>query len=154
MRQFPDQITSTITIYPRFIDPLTNNHINVRCVLKGCFWNENSVSIFQKTGQQVANSVEIYIPYRQEISGLQYISPDEWLKKDFADIGKYWTVDPQRLPLVINEDFPFTFNWNTSAQITRDEAALRASNRNIRQVTDVNAQLFGSINMQHVLLRC
>lgn len=155
MMQFPPQITSTITIYPRWTDPVTGNVTNVRCVLKGCFWNEDSIGVFKNTGTQVQNSVTLFIPYRESVTGRKYVTPDEWNKAGKDDVEtKLWTVPTLPYPIVINEALDYEFGWDTSAKITTKENQLTTSNRNARRSKDVNPQLFGSLEMRHILVRC
>lgn len=138
-------------------DMSTNNQTAVRCVLDGCFWNEDSTTVFQKTGQQTSNSVTLYIPYSKEITGRQYITPDEWNKLDVSDLDKYWTIDPHQLPLMVKGENGFEFDWSVSTAVNRiatQEQALMTANPEIRRAVDINKQFFGSKNLWHIVVRC
>lgn len=158
---FPEDITSKITIYPRFTDKVTNNQIAIRCVLEGCFWNDNSVSVFGRTGQQIPNSAEIFIPYDEKVTGRKYVTPDEWNNLPYDEAKKnYWTIDltalQGQLPIIIKGDNPHEFEWTSSTAINRltvQESDFMNSNRNARRIRDVNEQLFGTSDMQHILIR-
>lgn len=153
MNQFPVATTSDITIWARYIDSLTNNNINVRCVLHKCFWNDDSISVFHKTGQQVTNSVTLYIPLRKEVTGKQFVKPEEWLITPYGDLEKYWTFNMRQLPLMVKGDNPHEFTWGTAGAVTTQENQFLSNNPSVRRATDFNLQDFGSISMRHIVLR-
>jgi len=122
----------------------------------GCFWNDNSVAIFGKTGQQTPTSAEIYIPYDKEVTGREYITPDEWNKLDIEDLDKYWTINTKQLPLMVKGENKHEFEWaspTASNRIAVQETAFLNTNANVIRAKDVNVQDFGSLNLQHVLIR-
>jgi len=153
---FPNQIVSPITIWPQWNDPLTGNQIAIRCVLSGCFWNDDSISVFQRTGVQTANSVTLFIPYAKEITGRQYISPDEWNKLAIDQLDKYWTVNPRQLPLMVKGISEHKFEWaapTAANRIAIQESNFMLANPNVRRGRDVNENLFGSMDMWHIQIR-
>lgn len=153
---FPNQIASPITIYPTFTDKLTGNQINIRCILQNCFWNDDSISVFQRTGVQTANSVTLFIPYAESVTGRQYISPDEWNNLAIDQLDKYWTINPKQLPLMVKGESDFEFVWaapNAANRISVQENNLMTANPNVRRARDVNENLFGSAEMWHIQIR-
>jgi len=153
MRQFPNSITSDITIWVRYIDSLTNNNINVRCVLNKCFWNDDSISVFHKTGQQITNSVTLYIPLRKEITGKQFVTPEEWQAMPYDKLSDYWTFNIRQLPLMAKGDNSHEFTWGTAGAVTTQENQFMTNNPSVRRATDFNLQNFGSVALQHIVIR-
>lgn len=155
--QFPPEVIRPVTIYPTFTDKSTGNQINIRCTLKGCFWNDDSIAVFQRTGIQTANSVTLFVPYAKESTGRQYVSPDEWNNLSFDELDKYWTVNPRQLPLMVQGDNPFDkFEWaspTAANRITVQEDNFIRANPNVRRAKDVNEELFGSQDMWHIQIR-
>ena len=154
--RFPVEVEGPITIWPRFSDLLTGNQINIRVVLQGCFWNEDSIQVFQRTGQQTSNNVTLYIPYSKETTGRAYITPDEWNKLPLDQLELYWTADSKNLPLMIKGISEFEFQWaapTASNRIAVQENNFMNANVGVRRARDINEQLFGTPDMWHVLIR-
>lgn len=154
--QFDPDVVQTITIYPRWIDPLTANHTNVRCVLRGCKWEGDSISVFRTTGTQTSNSVTAFIPVRASVTGRQYVTWDEWNKADKEDVlNNLWTIPTiAPWPLMINRELGDEFGWGTTGQMATLENNLTSSNRNVRRARDVNEYIVTPEGMDYVLVRC
>lgn len=153
---FPKDVISPVTIYPLYTDPLTGNQIAVRCVLEGCFWNDDSITVFQKTGQQTTNNVTLFLPMDKNITGREYISPEDWNKLPKSDLDKYWTVNPRQLPLMVKGDNTHEFDWASPSapnRIAIQENNFLSSNPNVRRARDINEQDFGSPKMRHIVIR-
>lgn len=149
---FPIDIVTPITIYPTYTDKITGNQINIRCVLEGCFWNESSISIFTRTGQQTQKNVILYIPYDETITGKKYITPEEWNNSSYEDIkDNYWTINPNLLPIMLKGISEFEFDW--SNRLRNDETTFLNNNPTAKRVSDVNVQTFGSDGMKHIVVR-
>lgn len=150
---FPKDITSAVTIYVAYTDVLTGNQTAIKVVLNGCFWNDDSISVFQKTGQQTTNNVTVFIPLDENITGRKYVSPEEWNKLSKTELDKHWTVNPRQLPLMIKGENDFEFKWGTPQEFSQQESRFQQSNPNIRRARDINEQAFGSQDMRHIVLR-
>lgn len=153
MHQFPADITSDVTIWLRYVDNLTNNNINVRCVLHNCFWNDDSISTFHKNGTQVVNSATVFIPLRASVTGKTYVTPERWAELSYGDLDQYWTFNMQRLPLMVKGENYTEFNWGTAGFVQTAENQLSANNPSVRRATDFNMQAFGSESMRHAVIR-
>lgn len=154
--QFPEEVISPVTIWPRYTDLLTGNQINIRVVLYGAFWNDDSIAVFQRTGQQTSNSVTLFIPYAKEVTSRAYVTPDEWNKLPIDQLDKHWTVDPKNLPLMIKGESAHEFDWaapNAANRIAVQENNFLNANSNVRRARDVNEQLFGTLDMWHIEIR-
>lgn len=153
---FSPSIISPITIWPQYDDPLTGNQKAIRCVLQGCHWDEDSISVFQRFGAQTRFSVSLYIPYQAEITGRIYVTPQEWSNLAVNELDKYWTINPRQLPLMIKGDNPHEFVWaapNAANRILVQENALLNANPDVRRAVDVNNQHYGSLSMWHTVVR-
>ena len=153
--QFPPEIIGDVTVYPRYIAP-DGKHNSVKCVLKGCSWqNDNSAPIFDKTGTQIPYNVTIFVPYRGEVTGRQYIPFEEWLELPVAALDKFWSINLEttrkvlNLPLIIKGESDKEFPWGTEANVTKEENEFIAAKR-IKQAKE---QLFGSLELQHIVIR-
>lgn len=159
--QFPKEVSCEITLYVRYTDILTGNQINVRCVLRNCFYNSDSISVFKNTGQQAINNVTVYIPYRSEVTGRIYITPEEWNNLGNNELEKYWTADPRNLPIIVNGIQEHEFEWQSPnaptgtlpPRITIQETNFLVANPTARRIVDINPQLFGDLDMQHIVIR-
>lgn len=154
--QFPQEVVGPVTIWPRYTDVSTGSQINIRAVLQGCFWNDDSIAVFQRTGQQTSNSVTLFIPYANEVTGRSYITPEKWYGLPVNELNQYWTVDPKNLPLMVKGASDFEFTWaapTASNRIAVQENAFMSANANVRRAKDINEQIFGSPDMWHVEIR-
>jgi len=154
--QFPPEVTGPVTIWPMYTDLLTGNQINIRCVLQNSFWNDDSISVFQNTGQQTRYSVTLYIPYNAEVTGRTYVTPDEWNNLAVLELDSHWTINPRQLPLMVKGVNEHEFQWadpNAANRIIMQENALLNANPSVRRAVDVNNNFFGSANMWHVVVR-
>lgn len=144
IHQFLPEQETTITLYSRYIST-TNVHTNIRCILRGCTWGESSVAIFERTGQAQLNNITIQIPYRKEVTGMQYVTPSEWLKLSVDEVKSnlYWTASPrllnvQTFPQVVRGTSEHVFDWGTSAQLSTAESNFANVNPDVRRVKDIN----------------
>jgi len=142
----PEQ-TTILTIYPRYIAN-DGSHTNIRCTLKGCVWKEDSIEIANTTGQAQASNITIQIPFRKEVTGLEYTTPSEWIKLSIDDVmsGKYWSVSPRlfnfnTFPQIIRGVSNYQFDFGTSAQVATQESQFARCNSDVRRVRDINPLL-------------
>lgn len=159
-----------ITLYPLFIDRTTGNHINIRCVLNNCFWNDSAGANFQKTGVLVPGDVELYIPYPKEATGREYIEPQYWYELPHDEANTlYWTLDLRQVnnrPIIYKGDSLHEFVWqhpSSSAMvqpptIARQEVTFLANNPNARRAQSVDEQIFGTVasprrDKRHILVK-
>ena len=164
---FPSSITTDITLYTRWVDPVTGLHHNIRSVLKGCSWQDNSIQIFKETGTQVTNNVSLFIPFLKEVTGREYIQFSKWLNiADKNELSKYWSLNlrpvlnnqnpalniPNR-PIVYKGVSEFEFQPMTTTALTTAENNLTNSNPDYRRIVDINENLIGSMEMRHILIR-
>lgn len=161
--QFPQEVTGPVTIYPQYTDLLTGNQIAVRCVLQNCFWNDDSIAVWQRTGQQTSNSVSLYIPYAEEVTGRKYVSPNEWNNLPIDRLDSHWAADPLQLPIMLKGVSEHEFFWahptNTAITPANDRLTMqinrfRTANNNVRTARDINVQAFGTRDMWHIEIRC
>jgi len=153
---FPNQITSPVTIWVPWTNKETGEQTAVRCVLNGCFWNDDSIAVTKKTGIQVVDTANIFVPHNADVTGLEYLNPKDWDNLNFEDIDKYWTVDPRQLPLIAKYEHAHAFDWavpNSPNRLTVQESSFMLANSEIRRVTDVNRNLFGSKNMWYIQIK-
>ena len=153
MNQFPAAITSDVTLWIRYIDGQSGDNINARCVLHGCFWDDDSSSIFYKTGQQVKNSVSLYIPLRKEVTGRRFVPAEEWAKMSYNELTECWTFNMRQLPLIVKGDNPFEFVQGTAGAVATQENQFLAENPSVRRAKDFNLQDFGSVALRHAVIR-
>ena len=85
----PDSAVRDITIYPRHIQ---DGEIRlIRRVLKRCSWRKKNINTDVRSGQIVKETVIIRV--LDAASGLKWLSPYEWSKRDFAELEGFWTCD-------------------------------------------------------------
>lgn len=152
---FPNVVSGPITIWPRYVHPSTGLQINVRCVLQGCFWDADSDTIFQRTGTQVQETAKIYVPYSKEVTGRQYITPEEWAQIAPDEIDRYWTVNMRlsHATIIAKGDNPKEFSWGAQSQVTSEQNAFVSANPSVRTIRYFNPQTFGSKSRWHFLIR-
>ena len=154
---FPAAITGPVTIWPRYIYS-DGSETNIRCVLQGCFWNADSIAVYQRTGEQTKNSVTLFIPYAEEVTGLKYLAPEDWnaLNAEETESGMFWTIDPKQLPLMINGVSGKEFERSAPTaenRLTVQENDFLNTNSAVRRAQDVNNNFYGSPEMWHALIR-
>ena len=154
---FPSDITCAVTLFPAYTDKQSGEQTNIRCVLQNCFWNEDSIAIFQRSGQATDNSVTLFIPHDPAVTGREYVTPEEWYNLAPGQLDNYWTVDPRRLPIMLRGESGFEFTWampDAKNRIAEQERLFQLEGPGTRlRVKDVDVQLFGSRDMRHIKLR-
>lgn len=163
---FRPSVGEKVTIYPRFTDLLTGNETNIRIVLNGCFWNENSIAIFNKFGTTTGFNVTLMIPLDPKTTGRTYINPTAWKQLSYADANeKYWTLDPLQatsLPIIVRGEHLHEFQFQsptaaTGAQPPRlsiqESNFLSAYPSAARRSKDINLKQFGRKKMHHMEVR-
>jgi hypothetical protein len=158
MTMYPPSITTTMTAYIFYRDILTANVICERAMLNGVFWNENTISVFNQTGQQVAGGVYISVPADKNTTGREYIEPDDWAQLAAGEIHDYWTVDMRNVQnmRLVKGECPFEFTWGTPQQLSQQMAQFDnplTGFPNAKRPRDVNPQLYGTPMLHHVQIR-
>ena len=151
---FPKEIITTCTIYIFHRDFVTANVTMHRAELHGIFWNENSISVFVQTGQQVPTGVDIFVPGDPDITGRKYIPPIEWYEQPETDLDEFWTVDLQQANFtrIVRGTPPFVFPIGTQQILTQQLANVSNPNHvdfipGLRVIRDVNNQMYGLSEM-------
>ena len=149
---FPPELTTKITIYPQFTS-LQGNVTNIRCVLDGYVWDDNSIAVNNKTGASTRFSTLIRIPYLKMFTGRKYISPLRWASTPFDQLSDYWTLDPLQapsMPIVLNGEWEHEFTFAsptdpvTANRLTAQEQRFQAANRAaFRRAVDINSKALG-----------
>ena len=154
---FPDEVTGAVTLWLRFVDSETGTHTNIRRVLQGCFWNDDSIAVFRRTGNQVKHSATIFIPYGKETSGFQYVRPEMWHGLSSEALAESWTADPLNMPIMLGGENSFEFepaDPKAPNRIAVQETRFFEGNPNVRRAADINTNFFGAPDMWHVQIRC
>lgn len=218
--QFPVQIISTATIYVQWNNPVTGMQIMIRCPLRGCFWNADSEALRERSGLNTTLNAKLIIPYRESVTGREYIPAEDWYNLSVDDIKsmtiqrqdtifdlsedtpdapeeaaygdkvrnisdktiqagnvamppndfgmitsiepfevknkKYWTVDRTNPPLMMDFVSEHEFEW--ALQSANNRLTVQISNfmknPNVFRALAFDPQLYGSLEMQHIILRC
>ena len=147
-------------MYVQHIDKVTQTETAVRCVLNGCFWDNDKANIMKQTGVETKFNAEIFIKNDKSITGREYVSPEEWAKLSIAETADKWTVTSSPLTVVVNDEMPHEFTPTAVGNKTVDRLAMqieiyRKENPLTRlTVLAVDPQLFGASRMQHINVRC
>lgn len=159
MRQksmFIEEYTGFITVYPQYTDLSTGEQISVRCVLAGCVWRGNSITQWERTGQQTTVATTVSIPWWSEYTGRKYVTPNMWQQLSVDDaLNKYWTINPRQtpaMPILVNGISEHEFTWahptNTAItppanRLSAQETAFMNANPDARRAADINPILSG-----------
>ena len=142
----PPDAVRTITIYPRYINQLTNIVKPLRRVLYNCSWEDKGADIILNTGQIVKDT--IFIRIFDNTSGSIYLPPHEWNKLSESELDGYWTADLTLTsrPLIVGHESEFEFTAETSTQVTAQENTFRRENPDTALVSQisVNQKAHGS----------
>jgi len=145
----------TITIYPRWTDPITKQIAPIRRVLHNATFRDEGTSIARNTGINLKESLfsQVFLE-----DGMEYVEAQEWHKLHESELEGKWTADfsnPTQATVIVGHESNYEFSPGTSAEVTREEnefiastadahriAALPEDNR--RGITDIT---------KHILLR-
>lgn len=87
MNKYPEWWDSTITLYNKYTDPLTNNVRYFRHVIDGCFWdNTQDINISDKA--QISSN-EVICRIRKDD---RYKKRMEWEQLPNDEMGSYFTL--------------------------------------------------------------
>lgn len=157
---FRKKVTGDITIYPYFKNLVNSTERPQRRVLHGCFWNDNSITNFNKFGITTALNLQLFIPLQTKTTGFEYISPEQWYKLPLEDLPRYWTIDPFQVTygcLIVKGENSFDFNWTTTTAADRwniTQNNFQTANKAIaRVVKDINLNTYGKPKMHHMEIR-
>ena len=105
MNKYPEWWDTTITIYNKYINPLTHTISWIRHVINGCFWGNTNNMITVGSVQIRSNDVVCRIPENK-----QYKPQAEWKNTPNDIMSNYFTVNTGDILIcgnvddVINED--------------------------------------------------
>lgn len=86
------QTNSSVTIYNKYLDPLTREEAYRRTVLKDVFWTDIEASVRAQAGRNSDDTVYMAIPFSSVPAGLSFVRPK--LYQDLEDRSKYFTLAP------------------------------------------------------------
>jgi len=134
----PSDATRTITIWPRWQNPISQLIKPMRRVLYFCSWHERSISTALQTGNVLR--VPAVIRVFDEASGLVYVPPHIWDDMTENELEGYWTCDISQSakPLIAPFESEHEFAWGTSAQVTTAENNFRRDKAGATTVTERN----------------
>lgn len=115
MSRFPNWWNSTITVYNRYEDSLTQLVTWQRFVLTDCFWKVNISTVYSSTkvNKSYTNSIICRIPQDES-----YISAYEWKRLDARNRSNYFTL--QTGDIVINGEVDDDINEYVKGQRSTD----------------------------------
>lgn len=115
MSNFPIWWNSTITLYNRYEDPITQLVTWQRTVLTGCFWKVNVMTVYDSSSinRAYTNSIICRIPKNSD-----YYSPYEWKRLDGMNRSLGFTL--QTGDIVINGEVEDDVNEYVKGQRSSD----------------------------------
>lgn len=131
------QTNSDITIYNKYLDPMTRNEGYNRTVIRDVFWTDIEASVRAQAGRNSDDTVYMAIPFRSIPAGLSFVRPK--LYQDLEVCTGYFTLAP-------------------GDRIVKGEATLEITGSRISELdkayeaytlTSVSTRNFGSPHMHH-----
>lgn len=115
MSRYPIWWDSTITLYNRYEDPVTQLVTWYRTVLSDCFWKTNIMTVYDSSSaiRSYTNSIICRIPKNDD-----YYSPYEWKRFDAMTRSNSFTL--QNGDIVINGEVDDEINEYVKGQRSSD----------------------------------
>jgi len=152
---FPTNIVTRCTFYIFHKDLQTDNVTCEKAILEGVYWNEDSATIFSKTGRQAKDEALIYVPADEKTTGRKWIYRDNWAKLPADKIKNHWTVDIRQAEFtrLVRGACPFDFTSGTQQHLSQQMTAFDREFPDAKRPRDVNPQLLGTPIFHHVQIQ-